>query len=219
MPYKEVNNMTIRTLHLVQLIAMFASILLIIIALCVLIKKKDIRKSIKRTTGIIIAFLFVGNLAFGIWANTFIRTAERHGMYDTSNTVTEVMEYIGKTPIEDTLPDDLTDTLIIYYRFDCEDCHNVYDDLVKEVARFEEKTGDKIYWVSTRSDQGKQLRETYSVASVPSFMYIKDPDAPMPYYLEPVYYKEGDGTQFYPVAWDKILEIRDQYTSKTKFAE
>lgn len=83
-------------------------------------------------------------------------------MYDMHTTVTETVDYISKTPIESKIPDDLSNKLVVYYRFDCPDCHAVYDDLKNATQNYD------IVWISTRSKNGKELRKKYPVEYVPT---------------------------------------------------
>lgn len=228
--------MTIKSLLHVPLIMTIIVAILTVIAFIVIlrvrhtsaVKTKDGKKTHrigKRPLIAIItlgvAILLCGGTALGSYL--FINTALRHGMYDNSITVAEAYESIKHSPREDKLPEDITDTLVIYYRFGCDECEALYDTLKDEVKKFEKATGDKIYWVSTRSEQGKTLRSTCHAANltVPSIMYIRISDAERgtQFYLETIYYRDPEGTHFYPTSWDKIIEIRDQYTDGKKFAE
>lgn len=91
----------------------------------------------------------------------------KHGMYDYNISVPQLITSITNTPEEDTLPDDLHNTCIIYYRFTCDDCEAIYDDLRTTFLGY-----SNVYWISTRSPQGKALTEQYPVSQVPSAVYI-----------------------------------------------
>jgi hypothetical protein len=78
-------------------------------------------------------------------------------------------EGIRYSPIEDELPENLTGYIVIYYRFDCPDCHAVYDELSEQV-----KDNDKVCWISSRSTQGKALLASYPVDEVPSGIYFRE---------------------------------------------
>lgn len=227
--------MTIKILLHVIMIATIIVTILVPIAFAVVFQA--LRKSVIKTTDndkqhrrinkhYVIAIITVCSailLCGGgvIYACNFLNNALAHGMYDNQITVSEAYESIQHSPKEDKLPKDLNDTVVIYYRFGCKECETLFDTLQNEAAKFETKTGEKIYWVSTRSEQGKALRKTCHTdnLTVPSIMYIHTiENENAKFYLEPIYYRDPDGTHFYPAAWDKIIEIRDQYTNGVKFA-
>lgn len=88
------------------------------------------------------------------------------GMQRESATIGEMASGFLNSPYEDDLSQDLSGKLIILYRFDCGNCHDVYPDL-KEAIKDREA-----YWVCSRSEQGRALLEKYPVSSVPTGMYI-----------------------------------------------
>lgn len=96
-----------------------------------------------------------------------IREANQHGMYQEQLTWKELQDNINHSPTEDILPNNLENTLIIYYKFGCKDCESIYADLQTQL-----KGLSNVYWVSTRSKQGTALRDKYPVSKVPSGMYI-----------------------------------------------
>ena len=106
-----------------------------------------------------------------------------HGMYDMHTTVTETIDYIGKTPVESQIPDDLSNKLVIYYKFDCADCHAIYADLKKATQDYD------VIWVSTRSKNGKKLRKTYPVEYVPTGIAFNSDKQ----YISFVLYKSENG--------------------------
>lgn len=119
-------------------------------------------------------------LATGIICSAFVTIvmlqtqviAQKHGMYQTHMPYASVLTGIEHTPEESTLPKDqtqLANSLIIYYKFGCEDCEAVYFDLQESLP-----DNANIYWVSTRSEQGQELRKTYPVSNVPTIAYITD---------------------------------------------
>lgn len=102
-----------------------------------------------------------------IYTIAIFNTAQSHGMYTNDTPLPRVEISIKNSPIEDTIPDDLDGSIIIYYRFGCTDCESIYTDLSKSISG-----KNNIYWVSTESKQGKELIKTYPVNSVPSGIYI-----------------------------------------------
>lgn len=96
--------------------------------------------------------------------------AYQHGYREyMKQTVHEIIYSVKHTPIESKLPNDLTNATIIYYRFGCNDCNKIDNQLQEKF-----KDSPKTYWVATRSKQGKDLREDYPIESVPSAVYITE---------------------------------------------
>lgn len=126
--------------------------------------KYFILQTICGTLSFLAVLLFICSLT--IWI-----TALDHGMYQYTTDTKSIIESIDSSPVESVLPDDLTNKIILYYRFGCPDCESVYSDLKNGTNG---KTG--IYWISTRSKQGKALRKKYPTAEVPSGVYIKSDD-------------------------------------------
>ena len=99
-------------------------------------------------------------------------TGTQHGMYQINLTCQDILNGIHHSPIETPLPSDQSPTqcLIIYYRFGCSDCESIYQELAEQLTTSDNQN---IYWVSTRSKQGENLRKSYPVSKVPSGVYIK----------------------------------------------
>lgn len=100
-----------------------------------------------------------------------ILVASNHGMYTNDITIEQLLQGVSHSPVEDDLPDDLSGSIILFYRFGCKDCEAVYEELAAYVA---EKPN--VYWVSSRSKQGEALRKTYPIESVPTGIYIHADD-------------------------------------------
>lgn len=130
------------------------------------VKNKESNQAIKSASntlfivsGIILTMLvLLGSLCF---------IGKSHGMYEYNLSVPDLITGITHTPKEDTAPNNFKNTCIIYYRFTCDDCEAIYNDLRTTFLGY-----DNIYWISTRSDQGKKLTEKYPVTQVPSAVYI-----------------------------------------------
>ena len=119
-------------------------------------------------TRLFLAILLLGTFFIIELSISTMLSAKSHGIHNTNTTFKEVRYNIKHTPKESKLPKDLTDSLIIYYRFDCPDCHATYDALYKTL-----KHEPNVYFVSTRSKQGKELLASYPIKTVPSGVYIK----------------------------------------------
>lgn len=110
---------------------------------------------------------------------TLCYQAKQHGMYQHAMTWEEIQNHLQTSPKEDILPKNLQNSLVIYYKFGCEDCEAIYKDLNTLL-----KEKPNVYWVSTRSKQGIELRKTYPVSKVPSGMYITNRNAAI---IKPLY--------------------------------
>lgn len=110
----------------------------------------------------IVLLSMLGILAFLM----LIFVARQHGLYTINMTPAAIVHGIKNSPEEDEIPDDLSGKIILYYRFGCYDCEALYDELSSLVSDAD------VYWVSTRSRQGKALRSRYPVQYVPSGVYI-----------------------------------------------
>lgn len=91
----------------------------------------------------------------------------RHGVYDPDTTLHEISERLPVTPVESAVPDDVSGSLLIYFRFGCSDCEAVYNNLYSEL-----KNIPNVYYVSTRSEQGLELLAKYPVEETPSAVYV-----------------------------------------------
>lgn len=134
----------------------------------------------------IIMFLSIVTMG-SIW--TTYTTAQKHGYYKgLEGNAAQIWKHIHKSPIEDQVPEDLHGKLIVYYRFGCPDCSAVYPELTE---RLKELTD--VYWISTRSAQGKELIAKYPVDEVPSVLYVKYDGT----YSTAIIYKKNEEKQSY----------------------
>jgi hypothetical protein len=110
------------------------------------------------------------------------QTAKQHGYQDGLTVNAESLwRGIHKSPEESKLPenpDELKQSLIIYYRFGCRDCEAHYQAIKTAVQPY-----TNVYWISSRSEQGKKLRETYPVEAVPTGVYITKDGTGLTYVL------------------------------------
>lgn len=68
------------------------------------------------------------------------KTAYEHGMYQHDLTIREIQYLIDNSPKESILPENINNSLIIYYKFGCSDCTAIYNDLNKKL------TNKQVYW-------------------------------------------------------------------------
>lgn len=128
--------------------------------------------------------------------------ALQHGMYQDNLTWNEILDSTELSPREDKLPentDELTNAIILYYKFGCEDCEAVYQ---QESEFFSDI--DNVYWISTRSKQGQNLLNTYPVTQVPSGVYITDSTAGV---TLPLYQKTTESVEFHETNAETLLNL------------
>lgn len=111
--------------------------------------------------------LTIMSAAYGITGINTVMEASRHGMTEYNLNWSKILKGIENSPVEDKLPKDITNKIILYYRFGCGDCEAIYQNLNEKT-----KNNPNVYWISTRSHQGKTLRDTYPVTEVPTGVYI-----------------------------------------------
>lgn len=104
---------------------------------------------------------------------------------------------------EDRLPEDLANSIIIFYRDDCGDCAAVYPELAAML-----KGENAVYWIKSRSAQGMKLRGDYPIAAVPAAVYIEsDGKTNHTVYLSEI--KDGR-TIFLKDNLERLLHLQDQ---------
>lgn len=149
---------------------------LIVMIICIFVLEYGIRTQmnkyiiispVPRIIQIIFGVLFVFAGIYLYSAIITVNLAKDHGMYQNHMTWESMISHIEQSPTEDRLPKDLSDTIILYYKFGCEDCENVYTEIQNTFLQNKD-----IYWISTRSEQGKILRKIYPIAEVPTGVYI-----------------------------------------------
>ena len=121
------------------------------------------------TLCVLATFLILFSLIMATSIYETYTTARIHGYYKGLDANADVIwKHIHRSPEEDVLPDDLHGKIIIYFRFGCPDCSAVYPELSKKLMEIKD-----VYWISSRSPQGKQLLQSYPVDEVPSALYVK----------------------------------------------
>lgn len=157
-------------------------------------------------TAIIICGL---SLSTGLYVLNIAETASAHGMPPddaAKYTISEINKHISQSPTEDNLPDNLDGAIIIYYKFACEDCENLYNDLITAANQ-----SDKCYFVATGSETGQALLAEYPVTEVPSGVYIQDSQN-APYIAYALYKKQNDNdtATFQNEAWARLLSLQTE---------
>lgn len=105
-----------------------------------------------------------------IFSLNLFYTAYQHGFREyMKQNIHDIINSVEYSPEEDTLPNDITNITVIYYRFGCKDCEKMYHSLSEKFDNVSD-----VYWIATRSKQGTKLRETFPIETVPSAIYISD---------------------------------------------
>ena len=105
-----------------------------------------------------------------IFSLSLFYTAYQHGFREyMKQNIHDIIHSVEYSPEEDTLPNDITNITVIYYRFGCKDCEKMYHSLSEKFDNVSD-----VYWIATRSKQGTKLRETFPIETVPSAIYISD---------------------------------------------
>lgn len=140
-----------------------------------------------------------------IWSGFFV--AHQHGLYTTNINTIDMFKGILYSPIESTLPENIDGSIIIYYRFGCSDCETVYNELSNAV-----KDKENIYWISTESEQGKKLLETYPVDSVPTGIYIRNDkyENALSYTQKSLITMNNDNIEFNQSGINRLLYLQKQ---------
>lgn len=122
--------------------------------------------------GIIAAYsmiLYTGVIL--IATGNMMNIMKKHGCENPlqyKKTISQAWKSIYASPKETLLPSNKNDILVIYYRFGCHDCELLYHTLKEQLNDVSD-----VYWIATRSKQGKQLRKQYPITDVPSGVAIK----------------------------------------------
>lgn len=151
------------TMNIVNLGLMY---LLVAVILTLVLIEKDANHTMKLMKTSAAVILTGITLVYAVFIIPTFITALNHGMYKISTPLAEMTYNNEHTPDESTLPEDYNNKLIIYYRYDCPDCHATYEDLKKETAGYD------VYWISSRSEQGKKLMESFPPSEVPTGLIV-----------------------------------------------
>ena len=119
----------------------------------------------------------------------------------------DMMTHIKLSPVEDDLPSNLQQCIIIYYKFGCKDCEEIYIELQSSI-----EDAPNIYWVSTRSNQGKKLRELYPIDAVPTGVYIyNDSTSSAPHFIKKILYEYENTEQIHlnKTNLERLLELQN----------
>jgi len=158
-------------------------------------KKFNMHKMLYKLFFILASFTLVLSLVFIILFASYKHRALEYGAYgdfdkqETMNTIKQRIRYGYKDQSEE-LPDDLSGCIIIFIKFGCPDCENVHDNLLKCL---DDNNVENVYFVSSRSEKGKEMVKEYNIQAVPSGTYFK---------------KNGDaGSRYSEILYTEIPEV------------
>lgn len=136
-------------------------------------KRSVLKKGLITILGIGAALIILVNIAY---------------MKGCSNLDSDPISFLHKlnnSPFEDQMPDNEKGKLFILYSFDCPDCVNTHDALIKELNRLKLKP----YFISVQSKQGRTFLNHHKIQVIPSGLYIDQNGSPT---LKPLYYMQGN---------------------------
>ena len=142
-------------------------------------KTKTLQNVLRLLGPIMIASYIVALISMFVYAG-FASYAKKYGAYDafekveTINTIrnlpnTSFIDQSNKVPTGD----DRLGIIIVFYKYNCPDCIKTHDMILEALQQFPDA---QVYFVSSRSEVGKQLVAEFGVQEVPSAVYIREPD-------------------------------------------
>lgn len=191
----EVNNLTvIHSIVIATILNVFVFILFVA------------QRAKKLKNKLALCITAVISISFSLCVGFPIAVGLEHGMYENI-TFRDMIAHNRVSPTEDTLPETPNNCLIIFYKYGCEDCEAIYEDLSNAL-----KQVDRVYWVSSRSKQGQKLLQTYPVKVVPTGVYIyNDSTTADPHYVKKVLYThEKENTVLYEDNINRLIEIKER---------
>ena len=140
----------------------------------------------------VLTFFMTGSLILIGNTASIIYKAKIYGMWqDLSNpkwTLNEIQKQTELSHVQSQLPKDenaFYGSIIMYYKFGCPDC-----GAIKKEWDAQTPDDPNIYWVSTRSEEGKKLIQKYTANEVPSGIYVHKNGT---YTVHILYKKDRDG--------------------------
>lgn len=162
--------MTLTVLLIIGIVIFFAGLVYLILSVSGKIAKKWVlQQNTSKTHTIIAACIFAIGAVTIITATGIAITGFSHGMASSNIPITKAIENIQHTPVESKeLPEDRRGSIIILYKFNCENCKAIYDDLSETLSNYK-----NIYWISSESELGKSFAEELEITEVPTGIYMR----------------------------------------------
>lgn len=129
---------------------------------------------------------------------TPIEISENNYDYKYDLTLEQIINYNNYTKPVNKLKNlsDAENKIIIFVRYDCRDCHLLYDSM---------PDAEDVIYISSRSDTGHKLMEKYNIdlVEVPSVVYISKSGT---VHISSLCEGTGDDMHFNTAGWNKIVE-------------
>ena len=105
--------------------------------------------------------------------------AKRYGAYDAFDKI-ETINTIRNLPNTSFIDqsrlvpngDERLGVILIFYKYNCPDCIETHDMILESLSNYPDA---EVYFVSSRSEIGKELVTEYEIQEVPSALYIRIP--------------------------------------------
>ncbi len=176
--------------------------LLIAIVLAVTFAGMFVRHFIWRHIGIAVALIVI-LFAIGSGLLFLNSTMQQKGYTGKEGiTWTQALKAIPYMPDRDDLdmPDLISGSIVIFYRYGCTDCMAVFSDMEDAVS----SSGITVYHIPTRSEKGELLRQTVQIPAVPTGVYYGYDGR---VYIYPLDKKENGQTVFNTESWEKLMAL------------
>lgn len=142
------------------------------------------KKIIILTIVVMTLAILASMIAISAQATIDLATKHGRGPADVFETIEQTWHKIDNSPVESTLPEDLTNAIVVYFKYGCLDCEATLEDTQKML----ENVSD-VYWIATRSKTGEKLREQFPVSEVPSAIVINEDGT----YAQKIIYSRQNG--------------------------
>ncbi len=216
--------MTLYAIKLASLVVLIISLVCSLTVLLMIIRNRNRKptnqsKSMYRSLICILCVVYaLSGLLFSI-SVYFSHKAIKYGAFgnfEEVETISSVLKNTDKGFIEsDNIPEDLHGSIIIYFKYGCPDCSGIHDALLQAVASHPD---NKIYFVSSRSEFGKELLKTYGVDAVPSGIYIPKNSTDL-YHIEVLYnldHKPGEPVIFMSENFETLINMQNADNAVTE---
>lgn len=182
-------------------------------------KEKAHRVKIIYAVQLLCACLMGAFISDSVMIGRQIHTAFKHGLARVPETAES--EYAGKYretlgqviafnqlthELSDvSIDDDMVGKIMIFVRYDCGDCHHIYNELL-DVC---DKTED-VYYIGSRSDIGHEIIDKYRIDlnEVPSAVLVTDNGT---VYVKVLYTGSGENIEFNYAGWQDIIAKQHGY--------
>ena len=165
-------------------------------------KKKDSDKPMHITVPIL-PWLCVGALILCLaFTLITVTTAYSRGYFGQDASLAQLKDASELAPNDQsaTLPNEITSSIVVIYKFGCPDCEAIYNDLYQDVDNIDIPT----YYVSSRSDRGHTLCVAYDINDVPTALAYNEDGSVL---QKKLYYVDDEENSIYDAdAFARLVE-------------